>query len=259
MEENNFLSRMKKDVFIRYGYRIPDIAINYSPIVPENKIVVLINEVKAGEYDVYFHGHRLLTANDELEYLGLELTKYTDEYGFVNTWFDNQYLENVEQLGLLVRDDITEMIDCVSTLLLRHINEFFGIQETKNLLDDLERKYPELLKECYRHATVQKVTEVFQRLLMEKISVRNMKLIIETLVQWVPKEKDSMMLVEHIRSSMARYISSRFSVEGRLNVLMVNAELEDTIRQGIRQSSGGVYLHLEPEKATSLFKLLKWH
>ncbi|MTC27329.1 EscV/YscV/HrcV family type III secretion system export apparatus protein [Providencia alcalifaciens] len=254
LEENNFLSRMKKDVFIRYGYRIPDIAINYSPIVPENKIVVLINEVKAGEYDVYFHGHRLLTANDELEYLGLELTKYTDEYGFVNTWFDSQYLENVEQLGLLVRDDITEMIDCVSTLLLRHINEFFGIQETKNLLDDLERKYPELLKECYRHATVQKVTEVFQRLLMEKISVRNMKLIIETLVQWVPKEKDSMMLVEHIRSSMARYISSRFSVEGRLNVLMVNAELEDTIRQGIRQSSGGVYLHLEPEKSNELIQ-----
>ncbi|HHR6037306.1 TPA: EscV/YscV/HrcV family type III secretion system export apparatus protein [Providencia alcalifaciens] len=254
LEENNFLSRMKKDVFIRYGYRIPDIAINYSPIVSENKIVVLINEVKAGEYDVYFHGHRLLTANDELEYLGLELTKYTDEYGFVNTWFDNQYLENVEQLGLLVRDDITEMIDCVSTLLLRHINEFFGIQETKNLLDDLERKYPELLKECYRHATVQKVTEVFQRLLMEKISVRNMKLIIETLVQWLPREKDSMMLVEHIRSSMARYISSRFSVEGRLNVLMVNAELEDTIRQGIRQSSGGVYLHLEPEKSNELIQ-----
>ncbi|MBS0923329.1 EscV/YscV/HrcV family type III secretion system export apparatus protein [Providencia sp. JGM181] len=254
LEDNNFLSRMKKDVFIRYGYRIPDIAINYSPIVPENKIVVLINEVKAGEYDVYFHGQRLLTANDELEYLGMELIKYTDEYGSVSTWFDNQYSENVEQLGLLVRDDVTEMIDCVSTLLLRHINEFFGIQETKNLLDDLERKYPELLKECYRHATVQKVTEVFQRLLMEKISVRNMKLIIETLVQWVPKEKDSMMLVEHIRSSMARYISSRFSVEGRLNVLMVNTELEDTIRQGIRQSSGGVYLHLEPEKSNELIQ-----
>ncbi|WPA92345.1 EscV/YscV/HrcV family type III secretion system export apparatus protein [Providencia zhijiangensis] len=254
LEDNNFLSRMKKDVFIRYGYRIPDIAINYSPIVPENKIVVLINEVKAGEYDVYFHGQRLLTANDELEYLGMKLIKYTDEYGSVSTWFDNQYSENVEQLGLFVRDDVTEMIDCVSTLLLRHINEFFGIQETKNLLDDLERKYPELLKECYRHATVQKVTEVFQRLLMEKISVRNMKLIIETLVQWVPKEKDSMMLVEHIRSSMARYISSRFSVEGRLNVLMVNAELEDTIRQGIRQSSGGVYLHLEPEKSNELIQ-----
>ncbi|OAT51372.1 EscV/YscV/HrcV family type III secretion system export apparatus protein [Providencia heimbachae] len=254
LEEKAFLSRMKKDVFIRYGYRIPDIAINYSPIVPENKIVMLINEVKAGEYDICFYGHRLLTVNDELEYLGIELIKFTDEYGSVSTWFENQYLENIEQLGLMVRDDVTEVIDCVSTLLLRYINEFFGIQETKNLLDDLDRKYPELLKECYRHATVQKVTEVFQRLLMEKISIRNMKLIIETLVQWVPKEKDSLMLVEHIRSSMARYISSRFSVDGRLNVLMINAEFEDTIRQGIRQSSGGVYLHLEPEKTNELIQ-----
>lgn len=89
---------------------------------------------------------------------------------------------------------------------------------------------------------------------MEKISVRNMKLIIETLVQWVPKEKDSLMLVEHVRGSMARYISSCFSVDGRLNVLMINSGLEDTIRQGIRQASGGVYLHLEPEKTNELIQ-----
>lgn len=254
LEEKNFLARFKKDVFIRYGYRIPDIAINYSPIVPNNKIIILINEVKAGEYDICFGGHRLLTVSDELEYLGIELIHFTDEYGAVSSWIINQDIDQVEQLGLMIRDDVTEMIDCVSTLLLRHINEFFGIQETKNLLDDLENKYPELLKECYRHSTVQKVTEVFQRLLMEKISVRNMKLIIETLVQWAPKEKDSLMLVEHVRTSMSRYISSRFAVEGRLNVLMVNSVFEDTIRQGIRQSAGGVYLHLEPETTNELIQ-----
>ena len=195
-----------------------------------------------------------MSNTDELKYLGIDLTEYADEYGSKNIWFDNKDKENIEQLGLYSRDDVSEMIDCVSTLLLRHINEFFGIQETKNLLDDLDSKYPELLKECYRHATVQKVTEVFQRLLMEKISVRNMKLIIEILVQWVPKEKDSLMLVEHIRSGMARYISSRFAVDGRLNVLMINSEFEDTIRQGIRQSSGGVYLHLEPEASNALIQ-----
>ncbi|MEY0232891.1 EscV/YscV/HrcV family type III secretion system export apparatus protein [Providencia manganoxydans] len=254
LEEKGFLSRMKKDVFVRYGYRIPDIAVNYSPIVPENKIIILINEVKAGEYDICFGSYRLLTMSDELEYLGISLTSFTDEYGTISSWFNQQDVDQVEQLGLMSRDDISEMIDCVGTLLLRHINEFFGIQETKNLLDDLEAKYPELLKECYRHSTVQKVTEVFQRLLMEKISVRNMKLIIETLVQWAPKEKDGLMLVEHVRTAMSRYISSRFAVEGRLNVVMVNSTFEDTIRQGIRQSSGGVYLHLEPEKTNELIQ-----
>ncbi|MBS3050413.1 EscV/YscV/HrcV family type III secretion system export apparatus protein [Enterobacter mori] len=254
LEEKQFLSRIKKDIFIRYGYRIPDIAINYSPVVSAEKVIVLINEIHAGEYDICFKGYRLLSFNEELEYLGIELVRFTDDARGTSVWLGERYEADIKQLGLVVRDDVSEIIDCISALLLRHINEFFGIQETKNLLDDLEKKYPELLKECYRHATVQKITEVFQRLLMEKISIRNMKLILETLVQWVPKEKDSMMLVEHVRSAMARYISSRFAVNNRLNVLMINAQVEDIIRQGIRQSSGGVFLHLEPEKTDSLIQ-----
>lgn len=254
LEQHNFLSRIKKDIFVRFGYRIPDIAINYSPVVQSEKIIVLINEVRAGDYNIFFGGFRLLTVNDELEYLGIQLRNFTDEYGAVSSWLSGEYVEEIKQLGLIVRDDISEIIDCVGALLLRHINEFFGIQETKNLLDDLEKKYPELLKECYRHATVQKITEVFQRLLMEKISIRNMKLILETLVQWVPKEKDGMMLVEYVRGAMARYISSRFSVDGRLNVLMLNSNDEDTIRQGIRQASGGGFLNLDPAKTDEIIQ-----
>ncbi|WP_174847861.1 EscV/YscV/HrcV family type III secretion system export apparatus protein [Yersinia artesiana] len=254
LEENSFLSRIKKDIFVRYGYRIPDIAINYSPVVPKDKIIVLINEVRAGDYNICFGGLRLLSVNDELEYLGLELTRFSDEHGAVSTWVASKHANEIKQLGLMARDDISEIIDCIGTLLLHHINEFFGIQETKNLLDDLERKYPELLKECYRHATVQKITEVFQRLLMEKISIRNMKLILETLVQWVPKEKDSMMLVEYVRGAMARYISSRFATDGRLNVLMINDQFEDMIRQGIRQASGGGFLSLAPEKTDDIIQ-----
>jgi type III secretion protein V len=89
---------------------------------------------------------------------------------------------------------------------------------------------------------------------MEKISIRNMKLILETLVQWVPKEKDSMMLVEYVRGAMARYISSRFATDGRLNVLMINDQFEDMIRQGIRQASGGSFLSLEPEKMDDIIQ-----
>ncbi|MCP1065245.1 FHIPEP family type III secretion protein [Serratia symbiotica] len=175
-----------------------------------------------------------------MECLGLNLINFSDEKGAVTTWVKESNAEEVKQLGILVLDDMIEIIDCVETLLLRHINEFFGIQETKNLLDDLEKKYPELLREFYHYVTVQKITEVFQSLLVENISIRNMKLILETLVQWVPKEKDSMILVEYVRVAMARYISSCFAVDGRLNVLMINAQYEDMIRQSIRQAAGGI-------------------
>lgn len=89
-----------------------------------------------------------------MECLGLNLINFSDEKGAVTTWVKESNAEEVKQLGILVLDDMIEIIDCVETLLLRHINEFFGIQETKNLLDDLENKYPELLREFYHYVTV---------------------------------------------------------------------------------------------------------
>ena len=86
----------------------------------------------------------------------------------------------------------------------QNIQELLGIQETKTLLDNIENKYPELLKECYRYLSVQRIADVFQRLIAEQISVRNIKIILGALVQWGQKEKDPLVLVEHVRSHLAR-------------------------------------------------------
>ncbi|EKN4207446.1 EscV/YscV/HrcV family type III secretion system export apparatus protein [Yersinia ruckeri] len=254
LESRDFSLRIKKDIFIKFGYRIPDVAINYSPTVDNNKIIILINEIPAGDFPIQFDSFKVVGAAEELDALGFDVTVVNDNNGSVSTWINQKDESKAKSLDVNLCDDITEMTNCISVLLLRHIHEFFGIQEAKNLLDDLEVKYPELLKECYRHATVQKITEVFQRLLVEKISIRNMKLILEALVQWAPKEKDPLMLVEHIRSTLSRYISDKFSIGNVIHVLMVGSNIEDTIRQSIRQSSGGTFLNLEPEKAENILQ-----
>ncbi|MDR5616277.1 MAG: FHIPEP family type III secretion protein [Arsenophonus sp.] len=141
---------------------------------------------------------------------------------------------------------MNEFYGYFSQVITRNIGEFFGIQETKDLLDQLEKKYPELLKECYRHVSIQRITEVLQRLLQEQISIRNIKIILGGLVQWGPKEKDPIMLVEQIRALLARYITASFIFQQKLHVLIVSAELEEIIRQGIRQTSSGSFLNLEP-------------
>ena len=85
-----------------------------------------------------------------------------------------------------------------------NINEYFGIQETKYILDQLEMKYPDLLKEILRYITVQRISEVIQRLIQERISVRNMRLVMEALALWSPREKDIITLVEHVRGALGR-------------------------------------------------------
>ena len=120
----------------------------------------------------------------------------------------------------------------------------------------MEARYPDLLKEVYRHATVQKVSEILQRLIGERISVRNMKLILESLAHWGSREKDVMALVEHVRGGLARYISNKFANGNDLRVLLLSPEFEDVVRKGIRQTSGGSFLNLEPAASEDLMDTL---
>ena len=97
-----------------------------------------------------------------------------------------------------------------------------------------------------------RVAEVLQRLLREDVSIRNMKLVLETLAQWGQREKDVILLVEHVRGALARYISARHAVAGSLPVIVLSSTLEDRIRAGIRQGQGAAFLNLDPSDAAEI-------
>lgn len=244
--ENNRLTQwLKNQILIQYGLLLSDFIINYSAELEPYKVIILVNEVRSAEFHIIFESYRVLNKTSEFGQLGLK-TQTTQKQGETYYWVQQEEKNRLEPLGYLFASDISEFYCYFSQVITRNISEFFGIQETKDLLDQLERKYPELLKECYRHVSIQRITEVLQRLLQEQISIRNIKIILGGLVQWGPREKDPIMLVEQIRTLLARYITASFIFQQKLHVLIVSAELEEIIRQGIRQTSAGSFLNLEP-------------
>ncbi|WP_375146184.1 FHIPEP family type III secretion protein, partial [Vibrio parahaemolyticus] len=98
-----------------------------------------------------------------------------------------------------------------------------------------------------RIVPLQKMTEILQRLVSEDISIRNLRVILEAMVEWGQKEKDVVQLTEYIRSSLKRYICYKYaSGQNMLPAYLLDQSLEDTIRSGIRQTSAGSYLALDP-------------
>ncbi|MEM8258378.1 FHIPEP family type III secretion protein, partial [Morganella morganii] len=59
-------------------------------------------------------------------------------------------------------------------------------------------------------------------------------------------KNDPLVLVEHVRSHLARYISAHFACDQVLRAVVLSNPLEEMIRQGIRQSAGGTFINLEP-------------
>ena len=249
-------ARFRSQFFVDYGLRIPEPQLRSSEALPAHQVAVLINEVRAEQFDIHFDHWRLLDYSPELEPLGFALVRGNDSNRLGGVWVNEADRERVQQLGYHLRPADEECYRCLVTLLARNIQEFFGVQETKQLLDEMETRYPDLLKEVYRHVTVQKIAEVLQRLIGERISVRNMKLILESLAHWASREKDVLALVEHVRGAMARYISNKFAQGNDLRVVLLSPEFEEVVRKGIRQTSGGSFINLEPADSEELMDRL---
>ncbi|WP_269764627.1 EscV/YscV/HrcV family type III secretion system export apparatus protein [Burkholderia ubonensis] len=246
--------RIRSQFFIDYGVRLPEILVRPADTLADNRVAVLINEVRAGEFEVLFDRLRVINWSEEIGQLGLEPTNVAGA-SEAQGWVRPQDRDTLIGLGYRLRSATDELYHCVAALLARHANEYFGVQETRNMLDQLEGKYPELLKEVLRHATVQRIAEVLQRLLAERISVRNLKLVLEALAHWAPRERDAIALVEHVRGMLGRYICHRFAAAGELRAVVVSADVEDIVRNGIRQTSAGAFLNLEPTSAEQIMDL----
>ncbi|NWD04211.1 EscV/YscV/HrcV family type III secretion system export apparatus protein [Pseudomonas gingeri] len=248
--------RFRSQFFIDYGLKIPLPQLRGSETLPGHQVAVLINEVRADQFDIHFDHWRVLDYSPELAAMGLSLVRGRDSNQLESVWIGAEGKATATNLGYQLRAAYDECYRCLVTLLARNINEFFGVQETKALLDEMEGRYPDLLKEVYRHVTVQKIAEVLQRLVGERISVRNMKLILESLAHWASREKDTIALVEHVRGGLGRYISNKFAHGNDLRVLLLSPEFEEVVRGGIRQTSGGSFLNLEPAQSEDLIDRL---
>ncbi|WP_109400096.1 EscV/YscV/HrcV family type III secretion system export apparatus protein [Proteus sp. TJ1640] len=255
---------LKKEFILQYGVLLPDIVIHYSDVIEEDRIIILINEVKADEFYCPFSLINIEEPNDEFFSLGLKYIEKEDNK-IKRYWVKETEKEKLTKLNYQIIKSENYFYNKFSSLMTSNIIEFLGIQETKNILDKVEERAPELMKECYRQVSIQRINEVLQRLIQEKIPIRNIKTIVGGLVQWGGKEKDPILLTEHIRSLLARYISSFFSKNGNINVVILSNEVEEIIRSGIRQSSSGTFLNLEPaeldlimEKMTVAFDEIKY-
>lgn len=146
-------------------------------------------------------------------------------------------------------DNIRIIAFHLAYLLRRHASEFIGIQEVHTLYNKLEQAgYLELVREVQRVLTASKVVDILRRLLDEGISVRDLRQILESLVEFGESEKDISMLAERVRINLKRQLSYTFTNgKGVLPVYMFAPESEKLLQGSLRQSPAGMFFALTPE------------
>jgi type III secretion protein V len=129
--------------------------------------------------------------------------------------------------------------------------DFLGLAETQRLLDELEQFAPATVRNVVpKPVSLTLLADVLRRLVEERISIRDLRAILEALSTVAANEKDALSLTEFVRGQLRRVITFRLTKgAGQLDVLLLDPILEETIRRAVTRTPAGAFLTLAPQAA----------
>ena len=256
---NEELLKIRRALYFDLGVPFPGIQLRFNENLPPETYNIMLSEVPVSQGKL--RAGFLLVRESVQNLHALNIVFEEDKKFLPNIptlWVDVSYKAPLTQAGISFMEPSQVLTHHLAFVLKKYSSDFIGIQETKFLMTAMEARFPDLVKEATRVLPIQKIAEILQRLVSEDISVRNLRTVLEALIEWGQKEKDSVLLTEYVRSGLKRHISHKYaSAQNILPAYLLAPNVEDTVRSAIRQTSGGSYLALDPAVGKKLVSNIK--
>lgn len=255
---NGEMIDLRRALYLDLGVPFPGINIRTNPSLPGMRYVLNLNEIPIASGELVA-GHVIVREQREnLEMLGIEVKEGAAFLpGIEPLWVSQSYVNKLTRAGIGCMEHGKILAYHLSLMLTRHAESFIGMQETKYLLDRMEERAPDLVREATRLLPVQRISDILQRLVQERVSIRDLRTILQALIDWAPKEKDAVMLTEYVRGGLKRQISYMHSRgQNMLPAILLEPAVEEVVRKAIRQTSAGAFLSLDPGSSQRILEAL---
>jgi len=239
---------IRKQIATELGIVIPPIRIRDNIQLKPSEYIVKIrgNRVTSNELMT----DRLLAINPgtaEEELLGIETTE--PAYGFPAFWITEDDRPRAEALGYTIVDSTSVLATHLTELIRSHADEFLDRQNLQALIDRLKEDYPVVVDELLpENIGLGDMLRICRNLLAERISIRDLAAIFETVADHIGLTKDPDLLTEYVRAALSRSITTKImGPEGDVKVLTLAPALESLIESNLRQTAAGQYPVLAPD------------
>jgi flagellar biosynthesis protein FlhA len=244
---------IRRQCALELGLVVPVIRIRDNIQLRPNEYVIKIkgNAVARGEL-LLNHYLAMSPGIDDDSVIGIDTTE--PAFGLPALWIDEATKDRAEISGYTVVDPPSVVATHLTEIIKRHAHEMIGRQETKALVENVKDSYPALVDELIPNVmTIGEVQKVLAKLLKEKVSIRDLVTIFETLADYGTYTKDPDILTEYVRQSLSRQITQQYaSGNETLRVVTVGPSLERKIAEAVQQSDQGSYLAMDPASSQNV-------
>ncbi|MBN1846405.1 MAG: flagellar biosynthesis protein FlhA [Sedimentisphaerales bacterium] len=247
------ISLIRRQIALELGIIVPSIRIRDNVHLGANEYAIKIKGIEIARGKVY---PGKLLAMDSGAVTGKIAGEATREPAFdlPAAWIPEGRREQAEMMNYTVVDASAVVATHLTEIVKSHAAELMTRQDLNSLLETAKAKSPVVVEEVVggtlKAGDVQKI---LQALLEERVPIRDLETILETLGDWGSRTQDLEVLTEYVRNALARTICSQYrDSDGRLRCVSLDPSLEDVINRHVERSERGSFMTLPPALAGTI-------
>lgn len=247
------IKALRKQIALEMGIIVPSIHIRDNMQLRPNEYSVLMKGVEIARGEL-MPGHCLAITADEFGMKVPGIATKEPAFGLPAVWVPETEKESLQAKGVVVVDTATVITTHLTEIVKSHADELLGRQEVQHLLENLSSAYPKVVEEIVpKTVPLGTLQKVLQKLLRERISIRDLLAILETLADYYPLTKNVDVLTGYVRQSQARLITKQYQdQEGNITVMMISPDIEDKISSAVQHTEYESFVSPDPHIVKTL-------
>jgi len=252
------ITMLRKQAATDKGILVPAIRVRDNVQLNPNEYVVKLRGIEVAKGEVFPGQALAMNPGGAVEKLtGVDTIE--PAFGLPATWISEAQRMHAEVAGYTVVDPTTVLITHLTELVHKHAAELLTRQETQQLIEAAKSDAPTVVGELVPDVMgIGDIQKVLQNLLGERVSIKDIISILESLADYAGTTKDTDILTEYVRQRLSLGICKQHQgLDGKLTVFAFSPAVEQVITDNIRQTELGFRLILDPEMVQKLLKVIQ--
>ncbi|MEM7619154.1 MAG: flagellar biosynthesis protein FlhA [Pseudomonadota bacterium] len=252
------IKALRRQLASDMGFIMPSVRILDNMQLEANKYVIKVKEVESGDGVVYPGQFMIMDPQGkQIELPGVHTTEPT--FGLPATWIEQNLKEEASLKGYTVVDPVTVISTHLTEILKSNMADLMSYAEVQKLLDKLPEQYKKLKDDVIpNQVSITTLQRVLQRLVSERISIRDLPTILEGLSESSTLTQNIQSITEHVRSRLARQICAAYtSPNGYLPLITLTPAWEQAFAEALVGEGEDRQLAMAPSKLQEFIQAVR--
>ncbi|WP_279483908.1 flagellar biosynthesis protein FlhA [Aureimonas sp. SK2] len=233
------VGKMRRRFASRFGFVIPEIKLSDDLSIGGKAYAIKVHGTTVATQEVRLGDLLIVLGDAPAPDMPHDLTR-EPAFGLRAAWISETFASSARRAGFEPVDTLSIILTHLSEVMRNNLAHLLSYKDMRSLLDRLEPEYKRLIEEIVpTHMSYSGLQAVLKLLLAERVSIRNLTLILEAIAEIAPHVRRSEKIVEHVRTRMAQQICGDLLHNGQLGVLRLGNRWDLAFHQALKRDAKG--------------------